>query len=75
MDKEDAQCIALLAQVDKKRKEMKALEAQLTEARQAYGKRRGMRCNFNEWNLRNTIAFERRLEDDADRDEWERACA
>ena len=60
IDKEaaDAKCVRLLARVDQKRAELKRLEAKLTEERKAYGKRRGMSF-FNEWNLRNTIAFER----------------
>lgn len=68
----DTKCIRLLARVDQKRAELKRLEAKLTEERKAYGKRRGMDY-FNEWNLRNTIAFERGLEDAADRNDWEKA--
>jgi hypothetical protein len=75
MDKvEDAKCIRILKKVDKARKDLKTLEAQLNEARIAYGKRRGMGY-FSEWNLRNTIAFEQGIEDAADRDAWEKAHA
>jgi len=72
--KADRETIRLLKKVDKTRKDLKVLEAQLNEARIAYGKRRGMGY-FSEWNLRNTIAFEQGIEDAADRNDWEKAHA
>lgn len=76
MDKEaDAQCIALLREVEGKRKELRALESALTEATRGYAKRRGYYGFFGEWNLRNTIEIEQRLEDAADRNDWEKANA
>ena len=75
MDKQaDADCIALLRKVEGKRKELRALETELSQACAAYGKRRGMSL-FREWHVNNQQEIEQRLEDAADRDAWEKANA
>ena len=75
MDKEqDAQCIALLREVERKRKELRALETELSKACDAYGRRRNMSL-FREWHVNNQHELEQRLEDAADRNDWEKAHA
>ena len=75
MDKEqDAQCIALLREVESKRKELRALETELSKACAEYGKRRGMSL-FREWHVNNQHELEQRLEDAADRNDGEKAHA
>jgi hypothetical protein len=71
MDKEaDAQCIALLRKVENMRKELRTLETELSKACAAYGRRRGMSL-FREWHVNNQHEIEQRLENMADRHEWE----
>lgn len=81
MDKElDAQCIALLREVECKRKELRALETELSKACDAYGRRRGMSL-FREWHVNNQHQLEQRqelnkmMEEAADRYDWEKAHA
>ena len=71
MDKEaDAQCIALLRKVENMRKELRTLETILSHACNEFGKRRGMSL-FREWHVNNQHEIEQRLENMADRHEWE----
>jgi hypothetical protein len=59
MDKKaDQATIRLLAKVEKKRKELRALETELSKACDAYGKRRGMSL-FREWHVHNQHALEK----------------
>jgi hypothetical protein len=65
----DAECIAMLDRVDELRRELRALEPKLHVECNAFGRRRGYTGQFNEWNVRNTVA----LEEAAERDAWEKA--
>jgi hypothetical protein len=59
LDKQaDKEAIRLLKKVDKLRKELKLLEAELSKAALAYGKRRGMSL-FREFHMRSNIEIEK----------------
>jgi hypothetical protein len=65
----DAECLAMLDRAQELRRELRDLEPKLHVACNAFGRRRGMIGQFNEWNVRNTAA----LEEAAERDAWEKA--
>lgn len=56
--KADQATIRLLRKVEKKRKELRALETELSQACDAYGKRRGMSL-FREWHVNNQHEIEK----------------
>ena len=65
----DAECVAMLDRAEELRRELRKLEPVLHVACNDFGKRRGYIGQFNEWNVRNTLA----LEEAAERDAWEKA--
>jgi len=74
-EKLDAECIALLRKVEQLRRELRKLEPTLTEAVREYGRRRGYYSFFGEWHVNNQHEIESRLEQAAQRNDWEKANA
>jgi hypothetical protein len=74
-EKLDAECIALLRKVEQMRRELRDLNTELSRQCTDYGKRRGYYSNFREWHVNNQHELETRLEQAAQRNDWEKANA
>lgn len=73
-EKLDAECIAMIRKAEQLRRELRSMETELSRACAAYGKRRGMSL-FREWHVNNQHELETRLEQAAQRNDWEKANA
>jgi len=73
-EKLDAECIAMIRRAEQLRRELRIMENDLASACRAYGKRRGMSL-FREWHVNNQHELETRLEQAAQRNDWEKANA
>lgn len=73
-EKLDAECIAMIRRAEQLRRELRSMETELSRACAAYGKRRGMSL-FREWHVNNQHELETRLEQAAQRNDWEKANA
>jgi hypothetical protein len=73
-EKLDAECIAMIRKAEQLRRELRNMEQELSRACAAYGKRRGMSL-FREWHVNNQHELETRLEQAAQRNDWEKANA
>ena len=71
-EKLDAECIAMIRTAEQLRRELRVMEQELSRACAAYGKRRGMSL-FREWHVNNQHELETRLEQAAQRNDWEKA--
>jgi hypothetical protein len=73
-EKLDAECIAMIRRAEQLRRELRSMEQELSHVCAAYGKRRGMYL-FREWHVNNQHEIESRLEQAAQRNDWEKAHA
>jgi len=73
-EKLDAECIAMIRRAEELRRELRNMESELSRVCRAYGKRRGMSL-FREWHVNNQHEIETRLEQAAQRNDWEKANA
>jgi hypothetical protein len=71
-EKLDAECIAMIRKAEQLRRELRIMETELSRACTAYGRRRGMSL-FREWHVNNQHEIETRLEQAAQRNDWEKA--
>jgi hypothetical protein len=74
-EKLDAECIAMLRRAEELRRELRDMRPELNEAVREYGRRRGYYSFFGEWHVNNQHEIETRLEQAAQRNDWEKANA